>query len=100
MSAHELKLVTIIGEALAREPITRLLREVGAHGYTLSQVEGAGARGERTAEITELANVKFEVIVPPAVCRLLLERLQNQFFPNFGMIAYETDVRVIRSEKF
>lgn len=100
MSSHELKLVTIIGEALAREPIMRLLREVGAHGYTLSQVEGAGARGERTAEITELANVKVEVIVPPAVCQLLLERLQKQFFPNFGMIAYETDVRVIRSEKF
>lgn len=100
MSAHELKLVTIIGEALVREPVTRLLREVGAHGYTLSQVEGTGARGERTAEITELANVKVEVIVPPAVCQLLLERLQKQFFPNFGMIAYETDVRVIRSEKF
>jgi len=100
MSAHTMKLVTIIGEALAREPVTRLLREVGAHGYTLSQVEGVGAKGERTAEMAELANIKVEVIVPPAVCELLMERLQKQFFPNYGMIAYETNVRVIRSEKF
>jgi nitrogen regulatory protein PII len=95
-----MKLLTIISEALAREAVVRLLREAGAHGYTLSQVEGVGARGERTGEIEELANIKVEAVVPPAVCDQLLERLRNEFFPHYAMIAYEADVRVVRSGKF
>jgi nitrogen regulatory protein PII len=95
-----MKLVTIIGEALAREAITNLLHEVGAHGYTLSQVEGVGAKGARTAEMLELANIKVEVVVPHDVSQQLLDRLQTEFFPHYGMVAYEGDVRVIRSEKF
>lgn len=100
MSAHSMKLVTIISEALAREAVVRLLLEVGAHGYTLSQVEGAGARGERTGEIEELANIKVEVVAPAPVCERLLERLREEFFPKYAIIAYENDVRVIRSSKF
>jgi nitrogen regulatory protein PII len=100
MSAHTMKLVTVVCEALARTAVTKLLREVGAHGYTLSQVEGVGSKGERTAEIAELANIKVEVIVPTAVCSHLLERLQAEFFPRYAIIAYESDVRVVRSDKF
>ena len=35
MNTHSMKLVTIICEALAREPLKKLLTETGAHGYTL-----------------------------------------------------------------
>lgn len=100
MSAHPMKLVTIICEALAREAVTKLLRDVGAHGYTLSQVEGVGASGERTAEMKELANIKVEAVVPTSVADQLLARLQKEFFPRYGMIAYETDIQVLRREKF
>jgi nitrogen regulatory protein PII len=100
MPAHTMKLVTVICEALARVAVTKLLREVGAHGYTLSQVEGVGSKGERTAEIAELANIKVEVVVPAAVCEQLMERLQREFFPKYAIIAYESDVHVVRSEKF
>lgn len=95
-----MKLVTIICEALARQPVQMLLAEAGAHGYTVFQVEGAGARGERTADILELANIQFEVIVQPAVAESLLSRLEQEFFPRFAMIAYESDIRVLRQEKF
>lgn len=95
-----MKLVTIVGEALARERLTRLLAEEGAHGYTLFTVEGTGARGSRVADIEEFANIQVEVIVTPVVAEGLLTRLQRDFFPHFAMIAYETDVRVLREEKF
>ena len=39
MNTHPMKLVTIVSEALARAPLTRLLAEVGAHGYTVAAVE-------------------------------------------------------------
>ena len=95
-----MKLVTIIGEALAREPLKKLLAEVGAHGHTLFTVEGDGNQGRRTADILEFANIQIEVIVPPAVADKLMIRLDKEFFAKFAMVAYETDIRVLRREKF
>ena len=100
MQTHSVKLVTIICEALARAPVKQLLEEVGAHGYTLFTVEGDGAKGRRTADIQEFANIQVEVIVSPAVAGQLLARLAQDFFPKFAMVAYETDIRVLRQEKF
>lgn len=100
MNTHPMKLVTIICEAHAREAVTKLLREVGAHGWTLFAVEGDGARGQRPADIPEFANIQIEVIVPPEVAAALLDRLGRDFFPRYGMVAFESDVRVLRREKF
>lgn len=100
MNTHPVKLVTIICEALAREPLKRLLHETGAHGYTLFTVEGDGQQGRRTADIQEFANIQVEVIVQPPVAAQLLARLEQEFFSTFAMIAYETDIRVLRREKF
>ncbi len=95
-----MKLVTIVCEALAREPLTALLHEVGAHGYTMFTVEGSGANGPRVADIQEFANIQFEVIVPPGVAGQILARLEKDFFPRFATVAYESDVRVLRPHKF
>jgi nitrogen regulatory protein PII len=95
-----MKLVTIIGEALAREPLKKLLAEVGTHGHTLFTVEGDGNQGRRTADIQEFANIQIEVIVPPTVADKLMMRLEKEFFAKFAMVAYETDIRVLRREKF
>ncbi|MBL0059408.1 MAG: hypothetical protein IPP35_09920 [Elusimicrobia bacterium] len=66
MPNHTMKLVTIICEALGRDAVTRLIRDIGAHGYTLFEVEGAGAKGEQTADIAEFGNIQLQVIVPAA----------------------------------
>jgi len=100
MKLHPLKLVTIVCEAYAQEPVTKLLREVGAHGWTLFAVEGDGSRGQRPADIREFANIQIEVIVQPEVANALLERLGKEFFPRYAMIAFESDVRVLRQDKF
>ena len=100
MKTHPVKLVTIICEALARDPLERLLRDVGAHGHTVFRVEGEGRRGRRTADILEFTNIQVEVIVQPAVATQLLTRLEAEFFPKFAMVAYETDIHVLRREKF
>jgi len=100
MTTHPMKLVTIVCEAYAKEAVTRLLREVGAHGYTLFAVEGDGSQGKRPADIPEFANIQVEVIVPPEVADKLLQRLGQELFPRFGMIAFESDVRVLRPQKF
>lgn len=100
MTQHPMTLVTIVCEKLAREAVTRLLSDVGAHGWTLWEVEGSGAQGTRAGDIPEFTNIQVEVIVPPSVAETLLGRLEKEFFKRYAMVAYESDIRVIRREKF
>ncbi|MCX7422970.1 MAG: transcriptional regulator [Planctomycetia bacterium] len=100
MKLHSMKLVTIVCEALARSAVTELLKEIGAHGYTLFPVEGVGAQGSRVADIEEFANIQIEIVLPPEAALQLLARLEQDFFARFAMIAYSTDIEVIRSSKF
>lgn len=97
---NPMKLVTIVCEAYAREAVTALLREMGAQGWTMFPVEGEGAQGRRPGDIPEYANLQVEVVVRPEVAAALLERLARDFFPRYAMIAYESDVRVWRKDKF
>lgn len=100
MNTHPMKLVTIVCEAYAKESVRKLLREIGAHGCTIFEVEGDGSRGERPADIPEFANIQIEVIIPPERAEELLQRLEKEFFARYAMIAFETDVRVLRANKF
>lgn len=99
MNTTPMKLVTIVCEAYALEAVKKLLRDVGARGWTHFAVEGAGAGGERGGEIKEFANVQIEVVLQPAAAQALLERLDRELFPHYCMIAFEGDVAVIRSPK-
>ena len=100
MNLYSMKLVTIVCEAYAQDAVTKLLRETGAHGWTLFAVEGDGSQGRRPADIREFANIQIEVVVPPEVAEKLLARLEKDFFPRYAMIAFESDVRVLRQGKF
>lgn len=100
MNTHPMKLVTIVCEAFAREAVTKLLRDAGAHGYTLFAVEGEGLHGKRPGDIPEFANIQVEIVVSPEVAQTLLARLESEFFPRYAMIAFEADVRVLRKGKF
>ncbi len=100
MNTHAMKLLTIVCEAHARGPVTELLRTSGAHGWTLFPVEGEGARGGRPADIPEFANLQIQVVVRPEVAAALLERLGRDFFPRYAMIAFTSDVQVLRAQKF
>ena len=47
-----------------------------------------------------LAAMGRGLVVPPAVASALLTRLQRDYFPLYGMVAFESDVRVLRPNKF
>ena len=100
MNTHPMKLVTLVCEAYALEPVKKLLREIGAHGCTHFPVEGLGAGGERRGETKEFANVQIEIVLTPDAAGTLLARIEKEFFPRYGMIAFESDVRVLRAGKF
>ncbi len=100
MSLHPMKLVTIVCEAILEDRLVELLREVGTNGHTAFPVHGSGNQGNRSADISEMANVQIQVVVKPAIAETLLNRLQSELFAAFAMVAYESDVRVLRPDKF
>jgi nitrogen regulatory protein P-II 2 len=100
MNTYPMKLVTIVCESHAREAVIKLLRDTGAHGWTLFTVEGESLRAKRPADIPEFANIQIEIILKAEVAQTLLGRLEADFFPRYAMIAFESDVRVLRKGKF
>jgi len=100
MNTHPMKLVTLVCEAYALQAVKKLLPEVGAHGCTHFPVEGDGAGGARTGEMKEFANVQIEVVLTADAASALLARIQKELIPRYGMIVFESDVRVLRAEKF
>lgn len=100
MNLHPMKLVTIVCEAVLEERIVEVLHECGAHGHTAFDVRGSGRQGDRSADLIESGNVQIEVIAKPSVAETMLARLHADFFQDYAMVAYESDVRVMRPEKF
>jgi nitrogen regulatory protein PII len=100
MNLHPMKRVTIICESILEDRVIELLHEIGAHGHTAFTVRGGGHQGERIADTTETSNVQIEVILQPALAEALLQRLHRDLFASYAMVAYESDVRVLRPEKF
>ena len=85
-------LVTIVCETVLQDRLVQLLIKLGASGYTISPVQGAGSHGKRTGEMTG-NNTKIEVktIVSPEVSDQLLEQLQ-QFPETYALIAFRENV--------
>lgn len=100
MNLHPMKILTIICEAVLEERVVELLRTCGAQGHTAFPVRGSGNQGERRADMVESGNVQIEAIVKPAVSEAILSRLQDELFTPYAMIAYESEVRVLRPNKF
>jgi nitrogen regulatory protein P-II 2 len=99
MTTSPVTLVTIIAEGVLRERLLDELTRLGARGYTVSEVHGHGASG-----ISELfwtgAQVRIESLVSAEVAEQIMLHLQAHYFGTYAVIAYLTEVRVARAEKY
>lgn len=100
MNLHPMTLLTVICEAVLEDRVVEVLHDCGAHGHTAFDVRGSGHQGERSADLVESGNVQIEAIVRPAVAETALARLQAEFFQDYAMVAYASEVRVLRPDKF
>ncbi len=101
MQQHSVKLVTVICEAALERQIARdLTRELGATGYSLSEVRGRGARGEQDARWSPSSNIRIEVLCEPATAGRIIDTLFERYSRNYGMIAWQVDVEVSRGFNF
>ena len=100
MPSENRKLVTIVTEAVIESRICEVLTDLGAHGYTVTNARGSGSRGIRNADWSSSGNVRIEVICDDTVAQRIEAHLQEHYYDDFAMILFESDVRVLRSEKF
>ncbi|SHK32318.1 P-II family nitrogen regulator [Rhodothermus profundi] len=99
MPTVTLKLVTIVAERVLQERLLRTLKELGARGYTLTDVSGEGSRGVRASE-WEGHNVKIETIVSPEVAERIIEHVAEHYFQHYAVIVYAQPVEVVRGDKY
>ncbi len=99
MHTHAMKLITIIAEPVLEARITQELRTLGATGFTVVDGRGAGSRALHAADIPGV-NIRIESIVAPTVADRIVEHIASQYFADYSVIAYVSDVAVVRSEKY
>ena len=99
MQTTTLPMLTIIAEEVLKERLIEDLKHAGVKGYTWTLVEGEGSRHMRAGEVPG-QNVKLEVITTAEVTDRLLERLTKSYFPNYAVIAFVSQVQVVRGEKY
>lgn len=99
MHTHPLKLIVIIAEPVLEGRITQELRTLGATGFTVVDGRGGGSRALHAAEIPGV-NIRIETIVTPPVAERIVEHIASQYFADYSVIAYASDVAVVRSEKY
>ncbi len=99
MAMTACKLVTIIAEPVLEEQLKRELRALGARGWTVTETHGEGSRGLRAAEVPG-EGIRVESVVSAPVADAILAHVASHYFEHYAVIAYVTDVTVVRGEKY
>ena len=94
------KLLTVVCEAGLESRLAEDVMRLGAHGYTVSDARGRGARGVRNAAWDSAANIRLDVVCEEQVAQKIAEHLKKNYYDNFAMILFSVDVEVLRPEKF
>ena len=94
------KLVTIVTESVLEAEVCEGLEDLGAAGYTVTNARGKGSRGVRDAGWSSSSNVRIEVVCSEDVAQRIAEHMRDKYYSDFAMIIFESDVRVLRPDKF
>ena len=100
MPLEHRKLLTIVTEAALEHELVREIERLGAHGYTITDARGKGARGIRDAGWEVSANIRIEVICTADTAHGIAAALKARFYDDYAMILFIGDVEVLRPEKF
>lgn len=100
MNNHNTKLLTVITEAALESRLINDIEQLGGLGYTISNARGKGSRGLRSGSWEANANIRIEVICGPELAIQLAEHLQQNYYDNYAMVTFTSDVEVLRPIKF
>lgn len=99
MNPAQLKLITIISEPVLKSNLVNLVRSLGASGVTITDVQGEGSSNKNAGEIPDL-KTKIEIVASKTLAQKIMTKIAEDFFQDYSLITYSTDIEVIRKEKF
>ena len=94
-----LKLLVIVAEAVLRDRLVAELKTLGVPGCTLTTAMSWSAAGLGSSEYEGPA-VRLEVVASPEVTDAILLALSERYFPTWSVMAWVSDVSVVRAEKY
>ncbi|MGF1645559.1 MAG: P-II family nitrogen regulator [Kineosporiaceae bacterium] len=99
MQMHPTTCLTIVAEAVVEQRLLHDLQASGARGWTITPGTG---RGSALVGPSEWAgpNVRVETLVSRRVADRILEVLDRDYFPYYSVVAWVSEVRVVRPERF
>ena len=100
MKTHPRKLLIVIAEAALERQLVADVKRLGAHGYTVIDVRGGGARGDRGADWDADRSIQMEVICDDAVAEAIAEHIHLTYFDDYAVSVFITEVGVLRPAKF
>lgn len=100
MQEHRRRLLTVVTEAALESRLLRDLDRWGAHGWTVTDAKGKGARGVREGNWEANRNIRVEVLCEEDVAREIASQLRQHYYDHFAMVLWHADVEVLRPEKF
>ncbi|MCE9630952.1 MAG: transcriptional regulator [Planctomycetia bacterium] len=100
MQLYPLKLVTVVGETVIMDDIAKEGQQLGASGYTLSEVVGQGSRSARNVIVGASKTMKCEFVVPMDLAEKILKHVSYTYFEHYACIAWLSDVQVVRGEAY
>ena len=99
MPTITLKLVTIVTERILEDRLLSALIDLGAKGYTLTQVTGKGSRGVRASEWAG-PDTRIEALVSTEVANAIVNHIAEKYFEHYAVIVYVQDAEVVRGDKY
>ena len=94
------KLVTVVAEAVLEGRIVDDVMRLGAHGYTITDVRGEGARGKRASSWEHNRNIRLEAVCAEPAAESIVEWLAETYYAHYAIVVWVSDVEVLRGEKF
>lgn len=94
-----MKCVTIVIESLIEQRLADDLRACGARGWTITPARGVGPTNRRVSEL-EGGNSKIECLVDAEVCERIWDVLERDYFPNYAVTAWLSEVEVARPGRY
>lgn len=100
LSKYEKQLLVVIAEAAIEDRLIKSAKRLGAHGYTVSEVRGAGSTGIREGAWEADRTVRIEIISDGAVADAIAEHLLETYAPHYSIALYFATVAVLRPGKY
>lgn len=100
IAKHPKTLLVIVVEALLEKNLVRDAKQLGVHGWTISEVHGANLEGVRDGDWDADRTIELKLICDEAVADAMAAHVLTTYAPHYSVEMYFAPVQVLRPERF